>query len=71
VVTLHDLQDNEEWTVTIVETADADPDEDRISDECPLGAAVLGCAAGQVVRIEAPSGVLRYRVLSVRPGLLE
>jgi transcription elongation factor GreA len=66
VVTLHDVGDNSEWTVTIVETEYADPDADRISDECPLGAAVLGRAAGDLVKIEAPSGLLRYRVLSVR-----
>jgi transcription elongation factor GreA len=59
------MQDKTEWTVRIVETENADPDEDRISDECPLGAAVLGRAAGEVISIEAPSGVLRYRVLSV------
>ncbi|HEU4753424.1 MAG TPA: GreA/GreB family elongation factor, partial [Armatimonadota bacterium] len=69
VVRLLVLDDADEWEVTIVDTEQADPDASRISNECPIGEALLGRRPGDVVAVAVPSGVVQYRVLSVgEPG---
>lgn len=72
VVTLQALGEGEVWEVTIVSTHEADPEAGAISDECPVGEALLGRRAGDIIRVEAPLGIVRYRVAAVeppRPGL--
>lgn len=56
-----------EWEVMIVDTEEADPESDRISNECPIGEALIGRKAGDVVSVEVPSGKVHYRVLAVAP----
>ncbi|MFN3651047.1 MAG: transcription elongation factor GreA [Armatimonadota bacterium] len=66
LVVVRDLVDEEEWELTLVAPAEADPDRDAISHECPLGQALLGRVPGDVVEVEAPLGRLQYEVLSIR-----
>ena len=55
--------------VTIVGSDESDPEADRISDQCPIGEALLGRRIGDTVRVEVPQGTVQYRVISVsRPG---
>lgn len=49
----------------VVSSIEADPMHGKISDDSPLGAAVLGRQAGDTVEVEAPIGVLKYEILSV------
>jgi len=49
----------------IVGSAEADPLAGRISNQCPLGQALLGRHAGEVVVVRTPSGPMRVRVLRV------
>ena len=49
----------------IVGSTEADPDENRISDESPLGAALIGQKAGNTVQVHAPAGVLQYKIIEI------
>jgi len=51
---------------TIVGSAEANVPERLISDESPLGKALLGHRAGEEVSVTAPAGILKYRILEVR-----
>ncbi|HHS97005.1 MAG TPA: transcription elongation factor GreA [Chloroflexi bacterium] len=61
------VEDGEEGpeTFRLVGPAEADPSNGRISYESPLGQALLGHRVGDVVTVEAPAGVLRFRILKV------
>ena len=58
-------QDGDELTFTIVGTTEANPAAGRISSVSPVGAALLGASAGDVVEVRTPRGASRYRVVSV------
>jgi transcription elongation factor GreA len=49
----------------LVGAAEADPAEGRISNESPLGRALLGTKVDQVVRVNAPNGVIDFRVVKI------
>ncbi len=57
--------DGHEDTYMIVGSTEADPDEMRISDESPIGAAMIGQTAGSTVMVHAPAGVLQYKILEI------
>ena len=65
IVTLQQLGKKTRWKVTIVSTHQAEPELDRISNQCPIGEALLGRRAGDIIMVEAPAGSVRYRILSV------
>lgn len=65
-VLLRDLEFGDELSYVIVGTLEADPTAHRISNESPVGQAILGKSVGAVVEVEAPVGVLRYEVLEIR-----
>jgi len=64
-VKLYDEEFAEEVTYLLVGSAEADPMEGRISNESPLGEALLGRKAGEVVTVEAPAGLVKYKVLEI------
>ena len=64
-VTVRDVEFDEEDTYMIVGSTEADPDNNKISDESPLGAALLGKAAGTTVQVHAPAGVISFEILKV------
>ncbi len=65
-VVLQNLTDGDEpERYTIVGSTEADPLEQKISNESPIGKAVLGKKRGDKVEIHAPSGVLEYEVMQV------
>lgn len=45
---------------------EADPTEKKISNESPLGKALLGKQIGEIVEVEAPAGKIAYTVISVK-----
>jgi len=65
-VTVRDVELNEEATYMIVGSTEADPDKNKISDESPLGTALLNKTAGTTVQVHAPVGVLEFEVLEVK-----
>jgi len=67
-VTVEDLGEHETITYTIVGSTEADPFRDRISNESPVGRALLGGKPGQTVEVVAPAGTIRYRIVSIQRG---
>ncbi|MBQ5523486.1 MAG: transcription elongation factor GreA [Oscillospiraceae bacterium] len=65
VVDVIDLEDNMEETFEVVGSQEANPREGRISDDSPLGKGLHGHRAGDVVTIEAPAGMLQFKIVSV------
>ena len=65
VVDVIDLEDNMEETFEVVGSQEANPREGRISDDSPLGKGLHGHRAGDVVTIEAPAGMLKFKIVSV------
>jgi len=63
VVVREDGGPEETWTVTGVN--EADPMEDRISYESPIGSALMGKVAGDQVEVELPRGQMRLEVVRV------
>lgn len=64
-ITVYDCEEDEETEYRIVGAAEADPMDNKISDKSPLGIALLGHKVGDTVRVEAPVGVLEYKVISI------
>ena len=60
-----DIEMEEEEEYTIVGSQEADPMNFRISDDSPFGRAMVGKGVGDMVEVEAPVGVLQFRILSV------
>lgn len=65
-VRLRDEQTREELSYTIVGSPEADPSRDLISNESPVGRALLGRRKGEVVDVDTPGGRLKYTVLQIR-----
>ena len=65
VVDVIDLEENMEETFEVVGSQEANPREGRISDDSPLGKGLHGHRAGDVVTIEAPAGMLQFKIVSV------
>ena len=61
-VTLLDVETGEQLVYSIVGSAEADPSNSRISNESPVGKALLGRKVGEEIEVNVPVGVLRYRV---------
>ena len=65
-VTVRDVELDEVNTYMIVGSTEADPDDNKISDESPLGVAILNKTAGVTVQVHAPSGVIEFEILDVK-----
>ncbi|MBE3597163.1 MAG: transcription elongation factor GreA [Hydrogenibacillus sp.] len=65
-VVVKDLEFDEEMTFTIVGSAESDPVENKISNESPVGMALLGKKRGDVVEVNAPAGIIRYQILDIQ-----
>ncbi|MBE3579916.1 MULTISPECIES: transcription elongation factor GreA [Caldanaerobacter] len=57
---------NEEVEYTIVGSAEADPMNNKISDESPIGKALLGKKVGETISVEVPAGVIKLKILEIR-----
>ncbi len=64
-VTLRDMESGELEEYTIVGSSEADPLENRISYECPIGKAVFGQVTGSVVDVRLPGGQARYQIVGL------
>ena len=66
-VTIVDLadEDEEQEVYTIVGTSESDPINGRLSNESPVGAALLGAHVGDVVSAVTPGGLRRLRVIDI------
>ena len=64
-VVVNDLEYDEEMEYVIVGSAEADPFEGKISNESPLGSALLGKKPGEQVEVKVPDGSIKYEVLTI------
>ncbi len=64
-VKVYDKEFNEEVVYTIVNAPQADPFENRISDESPVGVALLGHAVGDSVSVETLAGTMELKILEI------
>ncbi|MBO7217118.1 MAG: transcription elongation factor GreA [Clostridia bacterium] len=64
-VTIYDIEYDEELVYKMVGSAEADPLKGYISDNSPVGKALIGAKVGDEVVAEAPAGELRFKILSI------
>ncbi len=64
-VKLLDLEYNDELEYTIVGSTEVDLAQNKISNESPIGAALLGAKKNQEVEVAVPAGVVKYKVISI------
>ena len=57
---------DEPETYTIVGSTEADPTEHKISNESPIGAALIGRKKGDVLSIKVPAGMFEYKVMKIK-----
>ena len=61
-----DLELQEKLEYVIVGSAEADPTQYKISNESPVGKALIGQKVGTVVEVDVPIGIRRYRIESIQ-----
>ena len=61
-----DMEFDEEVEYTIVGTTEADITQNKISNESPLGATLLGAKKNHTVEVHAPAGIMKYKILSIK-----
>ena len=59
------MEFEEEETYTIVGSTEVDLAQNRISNESPIGSALMGAKKNQVIEVNAPAGIIKYKVLSI------
>jgi transcription elongation factor GreA len=64
-VLLKDLEYGDEFTYTIVGSVEANPGANKISNESPVGKAILGQPKGYTVEVNVPAGQLKYQILDI------
>ena len=62
-VTIKDLEFNEEMEYKIVGSTEADSLKGKISNESPVGKALIGAQKGETVEVETPAGIIKYEIL--------
>ena len=64
-VTLEYVEDEEEEEYSIVGSSEADPFENKISNESPIAKAIMGLKVGSVVSVESPNGKYDVKILAI------
>lgn len=65
-VKVHDYTYDEDTEYQIVGASEADPFSGKLSDESPVGNALLGHAVGDIIEVETPSGEDKFEILEIR-----
>jgi transcription elongation factor GreA len=65
-VLLEDLEFGDKVEYTIVGTAESDPFKNKISNESPVGKAILGQKKGSVVDVQVPAGIIQYKIIDIK-----
>ena len=63
--TVKDMEMDEESTYELVGSQEANPMKGRVSDDAPFGRAMVGAKVGDIVKVEAPVGVIEYQVVKI------
>ncbi|WP_026883608.1 transcription elongation factor GreA [Clostridium akagii] len=65
LVKVKDFEFDEEIEFLIVGSAEADPIANKISNESPVGSALMGKKVGKIVEVQVPDGINKYEILSI------
>ena len=68
IVQVRDIELDEVDEYRLVGTVEADPMNNRISNESPVGRALLGHKAGEIIEVEAPVGMIKLEIVEVSRG---
>ena len=66
IVKVLDMEFDEKIEYQIVGSTEVNLAENKISNESPLGAALLGAKKNKVVEVNAPAGIMKYKILSIK-----
>lgn len=66
IVTVEDLEFGDTMEYTIVGTAESDPLQNKISNESPVGKAILGKKKGTTVDVSVPAGIIQYKIVDIK-----
>lgn len=66
IVTVLDIEFDEKIEYTIVGSTEVNLAENKISNESPLGAALLGARKNETVDVHAPAGIMKYKILNIK-----
>lgn len=64
-IKVHDFDFDEDVEYLIVGASEADPFNGKLSDESPVGQALIGHAVGDVVEVETPDGMVKFEIISI------
>lgn len=64
-VILKDLKANKNETFELVSAPEADPEQNKISTESPVGRALVGQRKGAEIQVETPAGIIRYKIVGI------
>ncbi len=65
IVKLKDIEFDDICEYKIVGSSEANPEKGKISDESPVGSAILGHKAGDKVQVETPGGIVEYDIIEI------
>ena len=65
-VTLQEMKTGRNVTVTLVSSVESKLKDGKISDESPVGSAILGKTVDSIVAVEAPAGIIEYKIIEVQ-----
>ena len=65
-VKIKDLEFNEEEEYTIVGSTEVDLTQNKISNESPIGAALIGAKKGEEIEVKVPAGIVKYKIMSIK-----
>jgi len=66
IVTLEDVEFGDAVEYAIVGTAESDPSKNKISNESPVGKAILGKKQGAIVDVNVPAGIIQYKIIDIK-----
>ena len=65
-VRLKDMDANQTVEYHIVGSAEADPTENKLSNESPVGKAIMGKKKGEIVEVSAPRGTIKFKIMDIK-----
>ncbi len=66
IVKVHDIEFDEDVSYTIVGSTEVSLADNKISNESPLGKALLGAKIGDTIEVNAPAGIIKYKILDLK-----
>lgn len=66
IVAVEDMEFGDTMEYAIVGTAESDPLQNKISNESPVGKAILGKKKGEIVEVNVPAGIIQYKIVDIK-----